>query len=92
MAASEELQRELDNIRREIDGLQEYEQQIELALGAVSGRLKWLRAPNAYLLKKDVGRRIQSLKLRHNVVRNCYLTVKMSEERRLRESRLKSLV
>ena len=81
MATSEQLRRELDRIRREIDELREYEHEIGMTLGAVPGRLKWLRAPRAYLLKKDVDRRIQTLKSRHNVVHNCYLTVRRSEER-----------
>jgi hypothetical protein len=89
MATSEELRRELDRIHREIDELREYEHEIGMTLGAVPGCLKWLRAPSAYLLKKDVDRRIQTLKLRHNVVHNCYLTVRRCEERGQRESQSK---
>ncbi|MDP8926372.1 MAG: hypothetical protein M3M97_05575 [Actinomycetota bacterium] len=84
MATSEELRRELDRIRREIDELQEYEHAVETTLGALHGRFKWLRAPGAYLLKKDVARQIQSLKWRSNVVRNCYVAVKKGEEREQR--------
>lgn len=82
MVTSEELQRELSNIRREIDELREYELEIEMILGATHGRLKWLRAPRACLLKKSIGTRIQSLRLRYNMVHNCYLTVKRDEERK----------
>ena len=81
MATSEELERELDRIQREIDELREYEHEIEMALGAVNGRFKWLRAPGSYLLKRDVTRQIQLLKWRNNVMRNCYLAVKGDEER-----------
>ncbi len=81
MATSEELRRELDNTCRRIDELREYHHEIETVLSAVHGRFKWLRAPGAYLLKKDVTRQIQLLKWRNNVVRNCYLAVKKNEER-----------
>ncbi len=78
---SEELQRELANIRQEIDELREYELEIELALDSIHGCLRWLRAPYACLLKKSIETRIQSLRLRYNMVHNCYLTVKRDEER-----------
>jgi hypothetical protein len=87
MVTSEELQRELGNIRREIDELREYELEIEMALGAIHGRLKWLRAPGAYLLKNSLEARTQSLRLRYNMVHNCYLTVKRAEERESLEVR-----
>lgn len=87
MVTSEELQRELDNIRQEIDELREHELEIEAVLGEIHGRLRWLRAPNARLLKRSIDARIQSLKLRYNIVHNCYLTVKRDEERKLLKSR-----
>jgi hypothetical protein len=86
MATSEELERELDRICQEIDELRDYEHQIEMALSAAHGRFKWLRAPGSYLLKRDVARRIQLLKWRNNVVRNCYLAVKRDEEGEHRRS------
>jgi sugar-specific transcriptional regulator TrmB len=86
MATSEELERELDRIQREIDELREREHEIEMALGAVNGLFKWLRAPGSYLLKRDVARQIQLLKWRNNAVRNCYLAVKRDEERKRRKS------
>jgi hypothetical protein len=73
VATAEELRVELEGLRREIDELREYEHQIETALGAIPRPLRWLRAPDACLLKKEVGRRIESLRLRYNIVHNCYL-------------------
>lgn len=87
MVTSEELQRELDDIRREIDELRDHELEIEAILGEIHGCLRWLRAPNARLLKRSINARIQSLKLRYNIVHNCYLTVKRDEERKLLKSR-----
>lgn len=87
MVTSEELQRELDSIRREIDELREHELEIEAVLGEIHGSLRWLRAPNARLLKRSIDARIQSLKLRYNIVHNCYLTVMKDEERKLLKNR-----
>ena len=87
MVTSEELQRELDSIRREIDELREHALDIEAVLSEIHGRLRWLRAANARLLKRSIDARIQSLKLRYNIVHNCYLAVKRDEERRLLKSR-----
>ncbi len=70
----------MDRICREIDELRDYEHEIELALGAVHGRLKWLRAPNAFLLRREVNRRIQTLQSRHNIVHNCYVALKKAED------------
>lgn len=87
MVTSEQLQRELDDIRREIDELRDHQLEIEAVLGEIPGCFRWLRAPNAYLLKRSIEARIQSLKLRYNMVHNCYLTVKRGEERKLLKSR-----
>lgn len=80
MATSEELQRELADIRREIDELRDHKLEIEAILDEIHGCLRWLRAPNACLLKRSIEARIQSLRLRYNIVHNCYLTVKRDEE------------
>jgi prefoldin subunit 5 len=87
MVTSEELQRELISIRREIDELREHEAEVEIALESVRGSLRWLRAPYAYLLRKSLREQIQSLQLRHNVVHNCYQTVRKDEERKPLEVR-----
>lgn len=80
MATAKDLQRELDEIRREIDELREGALDIEEVLDR-SGRLGFLRAPNAWLLRRGLEARIQTLRVRYSVVHNCYLAVKRDEER-----------
>jgi len=73
------LERELESIREQIDELREYDYEIAEhlhAAGAVG-----LRALRARLLRRDIARRIEQLKLRNNMLRNGYLAAGGAEER-----------
>lgn len=87
MVISQELARELDRTRTQIDELRELEHRLEADYRAVPSRVGWLRALWIRLLRRDLLRQVQYLKLRNSVVRNCYLEAKRDEAREPARSR-----
>lgn len=81
MVASERLRRELDDIERRIEDLQEVRYQVEADFNAVREGAGWTRTVSVFLLRRDLTRRIQALKLQRDVARNCYAETRKYEER-----------
>ncbi|MEW6637316.1 MAG: hypothetical protein AB1425_10960 [Actinomycetota bacterium] len=78
---SEDLEREMAAVCEEIDRLLEFDCEIEAYLKTIPGPLRWLRAPGASLVRRDLARQIEALKMRNTILRNCCLEAKRSEER-----------
>jgi hypothetical protein len=82
LASSEDLRRESERIREEIDALLDEKYRIEAECSAIRGRARLYAALKARFLLQAIEQRIYLLKLRNTAVRNCYTQLRQEEERR----------
>ncbi len=83
MVSSGDLLRKITEIEREIENLGDRRQEIELGLRYVRSRTHPLRGLFAFMMLRDIERRMDYLRLRRNAARNSYLQLYHGEERRL---------